>query len=137
MKIKSTNAYSFIQHTKLLGYLSGKEEAKTLKGQACCCEGEDVYKKLCRIESKVHAVATRECNGDMNDEQAQPTYDRAKKQIEELLPRLKNFGGFFFNGDPRGYSLKVKDGVIDKIFAETGFRMYSDFGGYGLLAPEF
>ena len=137
MKINSTNAYSFIQHTKLLAYLSGKEEVDTLRSQACTYEGERVYEKLARIESKLNNLATRECNGDIEDENAQPVYDRAKKTINELLPRLKDFGGFFFNGDPRGYTLKVKDEVKEKINGATGFRMFSDFGGYGILAPEF
>lgn len=137
MKINAENAYSFLQHTKLLAYLSGKGEAKDLITQAASYEGEEVYKKLSRIESKIHRLATDECNGTIDEEAAQPTYDRAEKQINELLPRLKNFGGWFFNGDPRGYALKVKDEVKEKIYAETGFRMYSDFGGYGILAPEF
>lgn len=137
MKIEATNAYSFLQHTKLLSYLSGKDEAAQLQKQAASYEGEEVYKKLCRIESKLHNLATQECNGTMDEEKAQPIYDMAEKQIKELLPRLTNFGGFFFNGDPRGYTLKVKEDVKAKIFAETGFNMYSDFGGYGILAPEF
>lgn len=137
MKIQSTNAYSFIQHTKLLAYLSGKEEADTLKVQACTYEGEEVYKKLLRIENQMHRLSERECNGEIEDEQSQPQWDRAEKQIKKLLPRLENFGGFFFNGDPRGYSLKIKEDVKDKIYGETGFRMHSDWGGYGILAPEF
>lgn len=136
MKINATNA-SFIQHTKLLAYLSGKEEVDTLKRQACTYEGEEVYKKLLRIENQMHRLSERECNGEIEDEQAQPQWDNAEKKINELLPRLKDFGGFFFNGDPRGYSLKVKEEVKEKIAGATGFNMYSDFGGYGILAPEF
>lgn len=137
MKIQSTNAYSFLQHTKLLAYLSGKEEIDQLKAQACTYEGEEVYKKLSRIESKLHRLSERECNGEVTDKQSQPQYDTAEKQIKELLPRLQNFGGFFFNGDPRGYTLKIKEDVKDKIYAATGFRMHSDFGGYGILSPDF
>lgn len=137
MKIESTNAYSFIQHTKLLAYLSGKEEADTLKVQACTYEGEEVYKKLLRIENQMHRLSERECNGEIEDDQSQRLWGNAEKKIKELLPRLKDFGGSFFNGDPRGYSLKIKEDVREKIHADTGFNMYSDFGGYGILAPEF
>lgn len=137
MKINSRNAYSFIQHTKLLAYLSGKEEVDTLKVQACTYEGEEVYKKLIRIENKMHRLAERECNGDVPEQQSERETLAAEKQVNELLPRLKNFGGFFFNGDPRGYAIKIKEDVKEKIFAETGFNMHCDFGGYGILAPDF
>ncbi|HNU14066.1 MAG TPA: hypothetical protein PKI55_06355 [Chitinophagaceae bacterium] len=137
MKINSTSAYSFLQHTKLLAYLSGKEEAEQLQKQAASYEGEEIYKKLLRIENQMHRLSERECNGEIENEQSQPQWDNAENKIKELLPRLQNFGGFFFNGDPRGFAIKIKEEVKEKIYAETGFRMYSDLGGYGILAPEF
>jgi len=39
----------------------------------------------------------------------------------------------FINGDPRGYALKIND----KYVRENQLRIYSDMGGYGIIAPEF
>jgi len=37
----------------------------------------------------------------------------------------------FFNSDPRGYALKIKDDYTRDI------TIYRDWGGYGILAPDF
>jgi hypothetical protein len=52
--------------------------------------------------------------------------ENIEKAVKKLLPGVE---GFFINGDPRGYSLKIKE----KIYPE----LHQDWGGYGILAPEF
>ena len=52
--------------------------------------------------------------------------------------------GFVINGDPRGYSLKIKE-EQNRIFVNSDDGKnhdqkvinYTDWGGYGILAPEF
>lgn len=39
----------------------------------------------------------------------------------------------FLNGDPRGYALKIEDNWMR---ARPELRLHSDWGGYGILAPE-
>ena len=39
----------------------------------------------------------------------------------------------FINGDPRGYALKIKEEYVRK----HNLKIYRDFGGYGIIAPEF
>lgn len=141
MKIEARNAYNYIQHTKTLAYLSGKEEAADLKNYAYSVTGEEIYQKLKRIEATAQRYAERSCNGELTTEEEERADDRTRKQVEELLPRLKNFAhnprsAFFINGDPRGYALKVQEGICEHLRA-LGLSTYTDFGGYFILAPEF
>ena len=38
----------------------------------------------------------------------------------------------FINGDCRGYALKIKDQYV----RENNLKIQTDFGGYGLIAPD-
>lgn len=137
MKIEARNAYSYIQHIKLLAYLSGKEEAEEVQKYAYSVTGEEVYQKLCRIEAKAHRQQERECNGETTEEQAQKADERTRKQVAELLPRLESLRlKFYINGDPRGYTLKIDAADQPRLIA-LGFSTYTDFGGCIILAPEF
>lgn len=141
MKIQANNAYNYIQHIKTLAYLSGKEEAAELIKYAYSVTGEEIYKKLCRIEATAHRIAELSCNGEITQEKEERADDRTRRQVEELLPRLKQFehnprSSFFINGDPRGYTLKVEENICDHLRA-LGLSAHTDFGGYFILAPEF
>ncbi len=141
MKIQARNAYSYIQHVKTLAYLSGKYEPEALKNCAYTVDGEEIYKKLKRIEATAHRNAERSCNGELTTAQEERADDRARKQVAELLPRLEIFAHnprsqFFINGDPRGYALKCEEGICEHLRA-LGLSAYTDFGGYFILAPEF
>jgi hypothetical protein len=39
----------------------------------------------------------------------------------------------FINGDPRGYALKIND----RYMKVNNLSLHSDWGGYGILAPDF
>jgi len=111
MKIQAHNAYSYIRHIKLLGYLSGKYEPDQLKGMAYCTEGEEILEKLLSIENKAHRLAEQECNGEVDESYSEKQSELFLKQVKELLPRLfpsAKKSPFFLNGDPRGYSLKCE-----------------------------
>jgi hypothetical protein len=89
--------------------------------------GIAIYKALRRLESKANRVSTHYCNGDTTSEGWEQISERIRKQVEKLLPNLPA-GRFFVNGDPRGYSLKLKE--------NSGLISYRDWGGYEILAPQ-
>jgi hypothetical protein len=114
-------------------------------------EGLSMWRKLRRIETIAHNAATAQCNAaPYGGQPFRPDYlpDGSEGTEENLTPWevfsesirakvAKVFGGelpkgFKFNQDPRGYSLKIdkdKCGIIPQ-------GMETDWGGYGLLAPE-
>ena len=46
---------------------------------------------------------------------------------------LENDFNIFVNGDCRGYALKIFDDYIRK----NDITIYRDWGGYGIIAPDF
>jgi hypothetical protein len=94
--------------------------------------------KLNSLERRAHAFAEKCCNEDISE----ATEERQNKKFTEEAKEL--FGGelpkgFFINGDPRGYALKLDDEAysrdpraIDKMPVT-----YTDMGGYGILAPDW
>ena len=50
--------------------------------------------------------------------------------VQAILKYKKNI---FVNGDARGYALKIDDNYI----RSNNFNIYRDFGGYGIIAPDF
>ncbi len=91
------------------------------------------FRHLRTLENRAHYDAERYCNGEITEEQS----DASDKAITAAVQ--KAFGGtlpagFMINGDPRGYALKIdaehKGGTIPD-------GMIKDWGGYGILAPEF
>lgn len=92
-----------------------------------------------RVETNANTIATKECNGELEG-----NYEDYERKITNDIKRL--FGGkvpkgFFMNGDPRGYSLKldpeawkVSDNAQENYDALP--VKYQDWGGYMILAPE-
>jgi hypothetical protein len=92
-----------------------------------------LYKRLHRLEAEAHRLAERECNENLPD-------GYSERKTASILKRLDAILGFrsagipvFVNGDPRGYALKVDD----KYVREHKLEMSTDWGGYGILCPEF
>lgn len=127
MKIQSTNVWAYINHLQVLAYLSGLPFESSRWGL------EKLYEKLLRIERKVNHRQTESCNGTIEDEKCEKLDAKDEKEILKLLP---NISDFFINGDPRGYSLKIKD-TKAKELRDQGINIYQDWGGYGILAPTF
>lgn len=92
----------------------------------------DLCKKLRRLEFQGHALAERVCNGEIYADD----HDRAKDLILAKVDKLLNFrqSGIpvFLNTDPRGYALKIDDSYM----REHKLRLATDWGGYGLIAPD-
>lgn len=87
-------------------------------------------KKLKRLETKAHKLATDYCNGENGvdseniDTFTEPIIKAVKKLLGNNVPVR-------FNGDARGYALKLSiEWSADK-------NIYKDWGGYGILAPDF
>lgn len=50
-----------------------------------------------------------------------------RDKVEKVFGYLPE--GFFVNGDPRGYALKLETGSVP-------YRLHEDWGRYQILAPE-
>lgn len=98
-------------------------------------DGKKAYATLRRIEKDAHRLAEYSCNYEIEESREEHLYTllerRVKRVFNGTLP-----DGFFFNCDPRGYSLKIK---TEKNQMENGQRVINqtDWGDYGLLAPSF
>jgi len=89
-------------------------------------------KKLRRLEVKAHSASTDRCNGLIDCEQWEEiSIDIISKLIALLNP--KDISEFFINGDPRGYALKIESESVK----ERKLEIERDWGGYGILAPDF
>jgi len=109
-------------------------------------------KKLNRLERKANFAATCLCNTNTLNllelnrftgwdvkqatEQEQAIFfDKITASIYKILgDQSKNI--VFINLDPRGYALKIKSEYV-KTLRQENKNIYTDFGGYGILAPEF
>lgn len=98
-------------------------------------------KKLHSLEMKAHKIAVDYCNGENGvtseniDRHTAPILDKVNKIL--FHPSLQHSAALqnivIFNGDARGYALKLSD----KIVAALNLNIHKDWGGYGILAPEF
>ena len=82
-------------------------------------------KKLFRLENKAHRLAEDYCNGFADNIESETI------KIIDKVKKILNTNEVFFNGDPRGYALKLCDQFSkDK-------NIHKDWGGYGIIAPDF
>ena len=90
-------------------------------------------KKLRRIEKKAENLAVMLCNGAIDSEEM----DKLEKPLFTLLEKILAFSyrkiPVFINRDPRGYALKIKDNYV----RENNLTIHRDWGGYGIIAPDF
>lgn len=90
-------------------------------------------KKLRVLEIKMHRVAEQWCNGEISNETAEEKHTQALELLDKLLRFRRKGVRVIINGDPRGYALKIDDQSMQ----EKNLNLYRDWGGYGILAPEF
>jgi hypothetical protein len=88
--------------------------------------GLQLWRKLRTIEQQASNLAAASCNGDITDEQWQSVKAHIQDRVITVLGGLPP--GFFVNGDPRGYALKLEPGSVP-------FPLHEDRGRYQLLAP--
>ena len=129
------------------------EDLKTIFNLPADTDPVKLCKKLFSIEKRIHRIMVNLCNTN-NVQGIEPHYEmrtgvRSWVQIEtpeEEQDRI--FAGFMakivkilgdsadlviFNHDPRGYTLKISD----RVMKEKSLSLYSDWGGYGIIAPDF
>ena len=98
-------------------------------------------KKLRSLEIKAHKLATDYCNGEngVNSDNWEvltaPILAQARKILypNGMTGDVKKDWCIFINGDCRGYALKIRSEYIK----ENNLTLYTDWGGYGILAPDF
>jgi hypothetical protein len=88
-------------------------------------------KKLHTLEAKAHRIATDWCNGVIDSENIDKHTEPIMKAVYKVLGTEKI--PVFFNGDARGYALKISD----KVMRAHELKLHSDWGGYGIIAPTF
>jgi hypothetical protein len=103
-------------------------------------------KKLRRIENSLTRPLTDYCNGDFDagedGEKLDAITDKALAKVRVILgmtPKSDSFAdayGLFINRDPRGYALKLDDEWTRVYNRTADIRIHSDWGGYGILAPD-
>lgn len=108
MKIESYNYANFARQLEILGI-----------------DWQD-FNRLRRIEKYCNRIALKLAT-DGNFTIPDDWSDKQIKKVVSICPKLGGYN-LFINLDPRGYALKVSDPPL---------AMYRDFGGYGIVAPEF
>lgn len=93
-------------------------------------------KKLRKLEAQGNALALRLCNGPEFSSEGEA--DAIANSILGMVDAILRFRGagaagpkVFLNRDPRGYALKIETE------AAADLNIAKDWGGYGLIAPEF
>jgi len=86
-------------------------------------------KQLFRLENKAHKLATDYCNGVVDGDSTEIESQKILSKVATILKT--NTFNMFFNGDARGYALKFFENFSkDK-------PIHKDWGGYGIIAPDF
>ena len=99
---------------------------------------ETMQPELRRTERQAHRIAEDICNGAQfvafkgteHDTWTDEGHDALTAAIIAEVERIigQPIPGLFFNGDPRGYTLKVEP--------EHAAGLHTDWGGYGIVAPS-
>lgn len=118
-KIKAVNAPALVRHLETISKLSTKEHEIPFPF--------DLLGELYKLDKKAHRITTAQCNGEGNKEQQEKQLNAILTKVNSLL-KVKTA---FINGDPRGYALKIEAEAAKEL------GIYTDWGGYGILAPEF
>jgi hemoglobin-like flavoprotein len=98
-------------------------------------EGDPITlcKKVHRLETKAHNLATDYCNGAITTEQWEGISEGLLKSLDKVLNFVNQGIPVIVNGDARGYTLKIKDSYVK----EHDLDIHRDWGGYGIIAPDF
>lgn len=93
----------------------------------------ELCRKLRRLERQGEALGLRLCNGpEFGEGEAEAAGDIILAKVDTLLNFRAAGVPVILNRDPRGYALKIDDEYMRK----SGARLYSDWGGYGIIAPD-
>ncbi len=120
VSIQTHNILNAAKHIQLLGEMFG----------VGCINPYATFEILLKAEREAHRQTTKECNESVSEEASDKWQERFIARLTKKLGIDKMPEGFFINYDPRGYALKMKE----KTFPQG---LWTYFGGYGILAPEF
>jgi hypothetical protein len=96
---------------------------------------EDFISDLYDLENRVCSMNTDYCNGEIDYEDYLLEHNQFEQELQEILQPTDS-SLLYVNGDPRGYGLKIQSEERNRLYEEQGINIYSDWGGYGILAPE-
>ena len=116
-KINLEKCREYISHINNLSTLLGVDEK----------EAEAIYANLIRLEKELHSINEYEANYCIT-EFTREQREFITKKVMNLLSPIKD--NIIINRDPRGYALKLKPDSTPDEFTK-------DWGGYGIIAPEF
>jgi len=96
-------------------------------------DSDTLSRKLFRLENTLRQANLKALNEpDMGDEQ-----EKVEKQVLDAVDKITGFRAkkipVFNNDDARGYALKIDSDWLRK----NNASLYTDMGGYGILAPDF
>lgn len=86
-------------------------------------------KKLHSLENRAHNFTTTCCNRPIPEHEQNRVAESITKRLVKILGARAE-DEIFINYDARGYALKLHDDL-------TPEYMYKDWGGYGIVAPDF
>ncbi len=92
----------------------------------------ELCERLHRIEVQAHRNAEDYCNGVLNIKIYEKRQAALEKRLDAILHYKFHRIPVFFNGDPRGYALKIED----EYMRVKNVILHRDMGGYGIIAPE-
>jgi L-alanine-DL-glutamate epimerase-like enolase superfamily enzyme len=92
----------------------------------------EICKKLRRLEVEANRMAVAYCNGEIDAAEWEIFSKRIGGKVLNIIGR-KYADWIQVNGDARGYTLKIKNEIV----REKQLDIYRDWGGYGILAPDF
>jgi len=90
-------------------------------------------KQIHMIEVKAARIALDYCNGGMELDAFEVEKEKMLKALDKVLNFTAQSIPVFFNGDPRGYTLKIDDEYV----RANKLEIHTDWGGFGILSPEF
>jgi len=85
----------------------------------------ELCKKLHRLEARAGRMTEEMCCVDVDHHKALNRIESRAKEILGAGPDI------FVNTDPRGYALKIRTQDAKNL------DIYKDWGGYGIICPEF
>lgn len=91
-------------------------------------------KKLRRWENKAGQLTLEHANVGVDDSEYTRREKHILNQVDKILHFRKRKIPVFVNADPRGYALKIED---DYMRSHNIINLDRDWGGYGLIAPDF
>jgi len=95
-------------------------------------EANRMFGQLRRAECKLSRLFNVACERNLTPLE-EITINKTKRQVKFITDNVK---GLYFNSDPRGYSIKI-DNSVNRKLRNKGVNLHSDWGEYGILAPDF